>query len=190
MLPYYVITSIIAFLNLVLLVSMSEGKKVNYYRLALERGRMHRMNLSENDCLVGEGGGVFSYLAPMFDSMDYQGTWHRLRLEGLFSNCKYEIFAAATDANLEDILADEQMTYSEQLALLKEHSWVRKVNVDDMLLHGIQGRYLWILITVVGAKATSGFRIEGFQVEFPHGSFAEYLPEIYQQENRYLSDHL
>ena len=56
------------------------GKKVNFYRLALSRGKMHRMTLSEDDRLTGEGGGTFCYLAPMFDSTDYEGTWHRLRL--------------------------------------------------------------------------------------------------------------
>lgn len=157
-------------------------KKVNYYRLALRKGRMHRMKLSGDDRLTGEGGGVFCYLAPVFDSEDMQGTWHRLRLEGTFSNCKYEIVAAATDVDLAETLADQQLTPAEQLALLKEYSWVRKVNVDDMLLHGICGRYLWIFITVVGARVDSSFRMEGFQVEFPHGSFVEYLPEIYQEE--------
>jgi len=34
-LPYYVITSVIAFFNLVLLVSMTEGKKVNYYSVMM-----------------------------------------------------------------------------------------------------------------------------------------------------------
>lgn len=158
------------------------GKKVNFYRLALRRGRMHRMHLSEDDRLVGEGGGVFYYLAPMFDSMDYGGTWHRLRLEGTFSNCKYEIVAAATDVNLQETLADEQLTFAEQMEILKEYGYVRKVNIDDMLLHRIQGRYLWVLITVVGAKIDSHFRIEGFSVEFPQSSFVEYLPEIYQDE--------
>ena len=50
------------------------GKKVNFYRLALRRGKMHRMTLSEDDRLTGEGGGTFCYLAPMFDSTDYEGT--------------------------------------------------------------------------------------------------------------------
>ena len=158
------------------------GKKVNFYRLALRRGKMHRMTLSEDDRLTGEGGGTFCYLAPMFDSTDYEGTWHRLRLEGTFSNCKYEVIAAATDVNLEDTLTDESIDFSDKLELLKDHSYVRKVNTDDMLLHNLQGRYLWVFIKVTGSKIDSFFKIEGFSVEFPHGSFVEYLPEIYQDE--------
>lgn len=158
------------------------GKKVNFYRLALRRGKMHRMTLSEDDRLTGEGGGTFCYLAPMFDSTDYEGTWHRLRMEGIFSNCKYEVVAAATDVNLEDTLTDESIDFSDKLELLKDYSYVRKVNTDDMLLHNLQGRYLWVFIKVTGSKIDSFFKIEGFSVEFPHGSFVEYLPEIYQDE--------
>lgn len=158
------------------------GKKVNFYRLALRRGKMHRMTLSEDDRLTGEGGGTFCYLAPMFDSTDYEGTWHRLRLEGTFSNCKYEVIAAATDVNLEETITDEALDFSDKLELLKDYGYVRKVNTDDMLLHNLQGRYLWVFIKVTGSKIDSSFKIEGFSVEFPHGSFVEYLPEIYQDE--------
>ena len=158
------------------------GKKVNFYRLALRQGKMHRMTLSEDDRLTGEGGGTFCYLAPMFDSTDYEGTWHRLRLEGTFSNCKYEVVAAATDVNLEETITDESIDFSDKLELLKDYGYVRKVNTDDMLLHNLQGRYLWVFIKVTGSKIDSFFKIEGFSVEFPHGSFVEYLPEIYQDE--------
>jgi len=158
------------------------GKKVNFYRLALRRGRMHRMTISADDRLTGEGGGVFAYLAPVFDSSDYEGTWHRLRLEGTFSDCKYEIVVAATDVDLKETLSAEECSLADALELLKSYGYVRKVNTDDMLLHGIKGRYLWIFLTVAGSRIDSSFRIEGFSVEFPQSSFVEYLPEIYQQE--------
>lgn len=158
------------------------GKKVNFYRLALRRGKMHRMSLSEDHRLTGQGGGMFCYLAPVFDSNDYEGTWHRLRLNGTFTNCKYEVVATATDVKLEDTILDDSVSFADKLELLKEYGHVRKVNTDDMLLHSLQGRYLWIFITVVGSRIDSNFCLEGFSVEFPQSSFVEYLPEIYQDE--------
>lgn len=168
------------------------GKKVNYYRLALRRGIMHRMTLSEDDRLVGQGGGVFGYLAPVFDSKNYEETWHRLRFEGTFSNCKYEILAAATDVDLEELMAGEDLGFADRLELLKEYGHIRKVNTDDLLLHELTGRYLWIAVTVIGAKVDSRFCVDGFSAEFPRSSFLEYLPEVYQQEDdgffeRYLA---
>lgn len=159
------------------------GKKVNYYRLALRRGRLHRMTLSEDDRLVGEGGGIFGYLAPVFDSGNYEETWHRLRLEGAFSGCKYEIIAAATDVKLEEELTDESLDFAQAVELLRQHGHLRKVNADDILLHELAGRYLWIAVIVTGARVDSRFRIEGFSVEFPRGSFLEYLPEVYSEED-------
>lgn len=168
------------------------AKRVNFYRLALERGKRNRMELTGEYRLTGKGGGNFSYLAPMFDSGDYNGTWHRLCLEAQFDGCKYEIVAAATNVNLRELLEDEQCTPQQQLAILKEYSYVRRVNTSDMLLHELQGQYLWVWISVSGARTDSSFLIDGFQVEFPYGSFIEYLPEIYQQERgdffeRYLA---
>lgn len=168
------------------------AKKVNFYRLALARGKRHRMELTEEHRLIGNGGGYFCYLAPMFDSGDYNGTWHRLCLNGNFDGCKYEIIVVATNINLQELLLNEQMTPEQQLEILKEYNYVRKVNTSDMLLHDLQGRYLWVFISVSGSRVDSSFTIEGFQVEFPYGSFAEYLPEIYHQERgeffeRYLA---
>lgn len=160
------------------------SKKVNYYRLALRSGRKHRMILSGDDRLKGYGGGYFSYLAAVFDSGDENGTWHRLRLEGDFYECKYEIMAAASNEDLRYVLEDESVAPMEQLKILKKQSWTRKVNTGDMLLHGIEGRFLWVFIGVTGASLDSQFQIEGFQVEFPQKSFVEYLPEIYQNSGR------
>lgn len=164
-------------------MALTSGK-VNYYRLALRDGRRYRMELSEDDRLSGTGGGSFGYLAAVFDSENENNTWHRLKLEGVFRECKYEITAAASDADIRSMMNRKDASPGELLRMLKEQSWTRKVNTDDMLLHSIRGRYLWIFISVAGAGQNSNFRIEGFQVEFPRKSFAEYLPEIYQEPGR------
>ena len=65
---------------------------------------------------------------------------------------------------------------------------VRRVNTPDLLLHDLEGRYLWILIRVLGAGSDSSFTIEGFLVEFPWRSFVEYLPEHVLKELLSLPD--
>ena len=79
---------------------MEEGKKINFYRLGLENGRRYRMELTDEYRLTGTGGGVFLYLAPVYDSRDRDGSWHRLVLEGDFYRCKYEVLVMATNENL------------------------------------------------------------------------------------------
>lgn len=163
---------------------MESGKQVNFYRLALEKGKRFRMELSENYRLTGTGGGVFAYLAPVYDSMDRNRTWHRLVLEGSFSECKYEIMVAASNEDISSQLYEEGMTADEMEQILKEKTWIRKVNTNDLLLHSLEGQYLYILIRVSGARVDSHFQIDGFHVEFPWSSFVEYLPEIYQTAGR------
>ena len=62
---------------------MEEGKKINFYRLGLENGRRYRMELTDEYRLTGTGGGVFLYLAPVYDSRDRDGSWH------IVANMKY-----------------------------------------------------------------------------------------------------
>ena len=163
---------------------MENRKQVNFYRLALAEGKRFRMELSDDYRLTGTGGGVFTWLAPVYDSMDQNETWHRLVLSGIFRECKYEIMAAASNEDLREFLYAEERTADQIEEMLREQTFIRKVNTDDLLLHSLTGQYLYILIRVSGARVDSHFQIDGLHVEFPWGSFVEYLPEIYQMSGR------
>lgn len=166
-------------------------KSVNFYHLALHGGRLHRMEFSGEDVLRGAGGGLFSYLAPVFDTEDLDSTYHRLVLEGNFTDCRYEILAAATNVDLGEELFAPDTTPAMQKEILREHSHVRRVNTQDLLLHELTGRYLWVWIGVTGSMADSSFTIKGFHMEFPAGSFVEYLPEVYQEpEDSFFSRYM
>ncbi|RHW04959.1 hypothetical protein DXA90_02725 [Clostridiaceae bacterium OF09-1] len=160
---------------------MEEGKKINFYRLGLENGKRYRMGLTDEYRLTGTGGGVFLYLAPVYDSRDQDGSWHRLVLEGDFYRCKYEVLVMATNEDLTEQTEKAWEEGSSPDLFWPEGSYVRKVNTDDFLLHELKGRYLWVLIRISGAAVDSHFCIEGFRVEFPWTSFSGYLPEIYQE---------
>lgn len=161
-----------------------ETKQINYCRLALEQGMRRRMRLTEGKQLMGEGGGYFSYLAPVFDTQDYDCTYHRFLLNGDFTDCKYEVLLAAVNTDIHESLENPALTSYEQAELLKQNAYIRKVNCTDFLLHELEGRYLWIYIGVSAAKTDSSFRIDSFQVEFPASSFISYLPEVYQQDRK------
>lgn len=157
-----------------------EEKKKNYYRLALDGGKLFRISLTEEYRLVGQGGGNFYYLAPVFDTLETGETFHRFRMEGQFDQCKKEVIVAATDRDLSDVFMQKDITLPEIMDTIKSCSHQRKVNTDDFLLHDLKGRYLWVLILVSAARISSSFQIDGFSVVFPQSSFVEYLPEVYQ----------
>ena len=115
------------------------------------------MELSDDYRLTGTGGGVFTWLAPVYDSMDQNETWHRLVLSGIFRECKYEIMAAASNEDLREFLYAEERTADQIEEMLREQTFIRKVNTDDLLLHSLTGQYLYILIRVSGARAGQSF---------------------------------
>lgn len=160
------------------------AKKVNYYRLGLKNGVCRRMTMTEDYLLTGSGAGAFTYLAPVYDSGNNEETWHRFKLSGIFRECKYEIYATASDVDFREELFAEKSTDSGILEMLNYHNAIRIVGNDDILLHKLTGRYLYIYIRVMSASVVGSFCINGFSVEFPAGSFVEYLPEIYQEEGR------
>lgn len=92
--------------------------------------------------------------------------------------------AAASNEDLRGFLHAEERTADQIEEMLREQTFIRKVNTDDLLLHSLTGQYLYILIRVSGARVDSHFQIDGLHVEFPWGSFVEYLPEIYQTFGR------
>ena len=116
---------------------MENRKQVNFYRLALAEGKRFRMELSDDYRLTGTGGGVFTWLAPVYDSMDQNETWHRLVLSGIFRECKYEIMAAASNEDLREFLYAEERTADQIEEMLREQTFIRKVNTDDLLLHSL-----------------------------------------------------
>lgn len=171
---------------------MQQTKKVNYYRLSLKGGQCSGLSLTKEYVLAGKGGGSFVYIAPVFDTSELDATFHRLTLSGSFEKCKFEIMAAAANVDLSEEMEDASLSVEDKLALLQNHSYERRVNTRDMLLHQLTGRYLWVVIRVMAADIQSQFEIQGFTVEFPRCSFVEYLPEIYQEDessffSRYMS---
>lgn len=157
-------------------------KKINYCRLSLHNGICSQMELSEDHYLTGTGGGYFSYLAPVFDTMEYSCTFHRFIMHGNFKDCKFEVLVAAADKDISESIFEEGITPKDQEQILKTLKYVRKVNTHDFLLHDLEGRFLWIMIGVSASRADSRFVMEGFEVEYPRSSFVEYLPEIYHNE--------
>lgn len=65
--------------------------------------------------------------------MDQNETWHRLVLSGIFRECKYEIMAAASNEDLREFLYAEERTADQIEEMLREQTFIRKVNTDDLL---------------------------------------------------------
>ncbi len=165
-------------------------KYVNFYKLSLQKGCYNGFKADEKQNLsLSVGDNTAYYITPMFDTGDEDMTYNRLTIDGEFENLRLEVIVAATNEteiyfndkphSIEKILTDEAFTAEEKAEILSAFNHVRCINAQDVLLHSLQGRYVFVYICAIlkeGAKA----KINGLRLEFPKYSFTEYLPEIYQ----------
>lgn len=168
----------------------SKPKYVNYVGAYLKKGQYEGMQLNKDYSLSGKGGGSYFYIAPVFDSGEEANTWQSLNLTGTFHDCKLEVVAAASETDYREYIEDEKVPMTDKEELICSFDAVRKVNTTDLLLTGIQGRYLYLFIKVSG-QMDCEFNIQMAVAEFPKNSFLQYFPEVYQTENdffeRYIS---
>lgn len=175
-------------------------KKVNFYRRTLMTGCLH--NLTEQ-------GGISlcmkdtlrpaAYITQLFDTGDQDCTFNRLRVEGRFENVKLEVVAVASQTRealmdgspveLDRYFADPKGDMDQKAAAMRVLPGLRRTGAQDILLHGLKGRYVWIMVRVDPA-GDALCQIDGISLEFPRESFTDYLPEIYRQNeffDRYIA---
>ncbi|MDL2232081.1 phage tail protein [Ruminococcaceae bacterium OttesenSCG-928-L11] len=165
-----------------------EQKYINFFRHSLMRGCIHGLEQARDMTLsIPDTGGA--YLTPVFDTGDEAMTYHRLLVTGQFEELKLEVIVAAsntrevyiedTPRRLEQYLADPTVAVRSKIEVMTHLPHIRHVNQTDILLHGLTGRYIWVLVAAWSAGGGHGV-LEGLRLDFPWASFSEYLPEIYQ----------
>ena len=169
-------------------------KQVNFYRRALAAGCAQGFEPDGQLCLhlTGAQGGAYFV---SFDTADPDGTYHRLVVDGDFAGAKLEVIAAVSPADaapgVEDLSAflASDAPAVQKMAALTALPHVRAVNRQDILLHELEGR--WVYLCVCAAvQETEECVLRGIRLEFPKYSFTRYFPEIYQDSDfftRYLA---
>ncbi len=165
-------------------------KYINYYKKGLEHAYLEGLRFTPDYSLVLETpNGIGTLITPMFDTSETECSFNRLVIEGDFSGCKLEVIVSATDdlyvmaggqaISLQTLLGDAEISAQDKATLLQELSHIRAVGAQDMLLHQVSGRYVWVMLRVFPLEASS-CQLEGLRLEFPKVSFTKYFPEIYQ----------
>jgi len=160
--------------------------KQNRLRKALRKGIL----LSENHTLYSDDNGANRYVAlPALDSGVDDCPWGRLRFEmTLPENCIcYLYLAASNEKSGEAMLLDENVDLLDKKKRMQQMTGLCFINKSDVLLYEISGRYLFIMIEIIG----SGVKISNMRAEAPGDNFMQTFPEVYRSKNsffhRYLS---
>lgn len=162
-------------------------KQVNFYKRALAAGCAHGFVPDAELCLHlrdREGGAWFA----AFDTADADSTYNRLVVDGSFEGTKLEVIVAVAPADVgpgEETLSDylaSGASPAEKMACLTALPHLRAVDRQDILLHSLQGRWVYLCISAVPQDSAECV-LKGLRLEFPRYSFTQYFPEIYQQDD-------
>jgi phage tail-like protein len=178
---------------------LNELGTVNFFKLALINNYTQgfeadeklnlRLDPSKNGCLI----------TSAFDAFKFSGTYNRLVLEGDFSSVKLEVIIAASNRkefvingesiDIDDYIHDGTVPFAEKgKALAAIEGSIRIVNETDILLHSIDGRFVWIYVAAYPVDE-HGCVFNGMRLELPRVSFLKYFPEIYQ-DNEFLDSYI
>lgn len=167
-------------------------KTVNFFRRALLRGSWEGFGPTPQLTLCAVPGQAAAYAAPLFDTGDPDTEYNRLTAAGDWQGVRYEVIAAASDTGIAEyrgkeiplgsFLADAAVPAADKAQVLCTLPHRRAAQTDDLLLHGLTGRYLAVLLRFAAEPGAAPV-LEGVRVEFPRCSFTEYFPEIYQQDD-------
>lgn len=172
------------------------NKKMDY-----DRGRYANL-LVRAGCIQAENpapGRPGIFLSRILDSREEGTVWHRMVMEAACGDnmaVYLKIYAADTitaagfgweccqaswlgEAGSE---GKESADGAKMQAVLESFLCLEARNPEDILLHQVKGRYLWLVLVLHG-NGEAGPAIRGMKLYFPRETWMRFLPEIYQGEN-------
>lgn len=167
------------------------GIKYSIKRNRLSMALLQGMSLSTDDCLYcdGENGDRYVVL-PLLDSGVQDCPWGRLHFQlNLGENCVCYLYVAASNEKKgQELMMDgDSSSLMSKKRFLQSLGGVQFINKPDVLLYEISGRYLWIMMEIIGENVS----LKDIQVEAPGDNFMQTFPEVYREKNsffhRYLS---
>ena len=126
---------------------------------------------------------------PALDSGVTDCPWGRLRFDlDLPENCVCYLYTAASNEKMaEDVFLDPQNSLLDKKKAVQHLRGLYFINKPDVLLYEISGRYLFIMIEIIGEGVSFG----NIGVDAPGDNFMQTFPEVYRSKNsffhRYLS---
>lgn len=152
----------------------------------------------KNDVLIAQNknGENGVYISGPFDSLEFETTWHRLRLDvDMPQGAMYKLRIYASDGpevlipsknsrgldrvNLNEYIFSDKIDIHRKVDLFDDIGAKCYKNPKDVILYEFKGRYLWICLEFISYEQKP-IKISKVKIEFPKVTFVDYLPEIYR----------
>lgn len=169
------------------------NKASDYLRGHLENLAVDGRKLKLMDCNARKPGLFFS---RRMDSKEAETKWHRLIMDVVIGEnmavylSLYATDEAAKARQIDELFEQGESSLGEKMSRMEALKQLEVRNPEDILLHQVQGRYLWVGAAIWG-NGTGSPIIHMLQIYFPQESWNRYLPEIYQgKEQQFLTQYL
>lgn len=156
----------------------------------LKQALLQGIVLGEDGILQTDAsGGSHYFVLPALDSGVPDCPWGRLCFDlDLPENCICYLYTAAANEKVPgEALTDPRSSLLDKKKMVQKMKGLCFINKPDVLLYEITGRYLWIMVEIIG----EGVRVEKMRVDVPGDNFMQTFPEVYREKNsffhRYLS---
>ncbi len=181
---------------------MSEdAKKITLSRSYWLNGFKQNLSISDNgEISIVDNTKRAYFFGSSIDLLEKGMTYHRLFIDCNFSkesNLKVcirssdnpYILIGQSPIKIDEYLLDPNVTLDNKEELFKDNESVQYHKTNDMLLHAIKGRYIWIYMCIFDIDEQHSM-VNSLTLEYPQNSFVEYLPEIYHANNDFLKRYL
>lgn len=178
--------------------------KLNYFlfnkRSDYERGFLSNMHAEDDRiCAVTGGRNKAVFISRVLDSQEIEMHWHRLHLSmggadhavfrlSVYANNENSLIYEGERIKLSQFIRQEDLPVEDKLAAMEPYRQKQVTGTEDVLLHEVAGRYLWIAVEVYGQQNMKVL-LSDIRISFPMQTWMNYLPEIYQEtdyENTFL----
>jgi phage tail-like protein len=176
--------------------------EIKRYRISgarLRRAFRDAFDLTDEGVLVSAGHGrIAAVFFAALDGVDDGCPWGRFVFDAVVGeDTVFNVKAIASDdaqivyngesVDMDKILGDPDISSVEKLMLFENATELRSSVYSNMLLHGLNGRYLWICLTAQGSEAS----FSDFRAFTPGDRFLRTFPEVYREYggffHRYVS---
>lgn len=178
---------------------MAAGMQYSIKNNRLKRAMCQGIRIEGDAVTTAPSEAQHLLILDALDSATEDCPWGRLCFDGQFdSDTVYYIYVFAQnekrflhDGEIQEIdafMKNPDVSFSMKKEFMKLAGVQRFINKQDVLLYDIKGRYLWIVIEVLGEGKG---RVSRLKVQSPGDNFMQAFPEVYQNYgdffHRYIS---
>lgn len=144
--------------------------------------------IGETSVTCNKEAGIHYMILPLLDSGMEDCPWGRMffQLDCPNTSIFYLYVCATNNPDGSKVLMDSQIGLSEKTKLFASKKCLRFVNKQDVLLYELEGRYLWIMMEIIGEAVN----VSDMIVQAPGDNFLQTFPEIYREKNSFLHRYL